>query len=90
VSRDTGDGRKTEVSEAGLSVLIDKDVRLWMSEMQVSKYILFEKRPYPLQICMNHVEAVHVHQAASNFKQLNRTSARFCGGDQTSRSDAQA
>jgi hypothetical protein len=40
VSRDAGDGRKTEVSEAGSLVLIDKDVRLWMSEMQVSKYFI--------------------------------------------------
>jgi hypothetical protein len=40
VSRDTGDGRKTEVSEAGSSVLVDKDVRLWMSEMRVWKYFI--------------------------------------------------
>jgi hypothetical protein len=37
VGRDTGDGRKTEVSEAGSSVLVDKDVCLEISEMRACK-----------------------------------------------------
>ena len=30
---------------------------------------------------MNHVEAVHVPQAARNVSQLDRTSAKRCSGD---------
>ena len=41
--------------------------------------ISFEKDSYPLQICVNHVEVMHVLQAARNVSQLNRTSARLCG-----------
>jgi hypothetical protein len=44
--------------------------------------ISFEKDSYPFQICMNHAGAVHVRQAVCNVIQLNRISARFCGGDQ--------
>jgi hypothetical protein len=44
--------------------------------------IPFEKDSYPFQICVNHVEDVHVIQAVRNVNQLNRTSARHCGGDQ--------
>ena len=44
--------------------------------------IPFVKDSYPFQICVNHVEAMHVRQAQCNFKQLNRTSARFSGVDQ--------
>jgi hypothetical protein len=40
-----------------------------------------KKYIYPFQICVNHTEAVHVHQAIRNVNQLNTTSARFCGED---------
>ena len=43
--------------------------------------ISFEKDSYPFQICVNHVEVMHVRQATRNLKQLNRTSARLCNGD---------
>ena len=43
MSGNAGDGRKTEVSEAGLSILVDKDVRLWMSRLEAWKDFISEE-----------------------------------------------
>ena len=84
MSCNTGDGRETEVGNAGPPVVINQDVRLrrcWGCELGA---ISFEKDLYPFQISVGYAEVVHVIQTVRNVDQLNSTSVRYLrGGDLT-------
>ena len=78
MSCDAGDGRETEVSDAGPPLLIDQDVRLhrWLG----CKWgeISFERQEtYSFQVSMDHAEIMHVFQAICNAGQLNGTSVEL-------------
>ena len=74
MSRNTGDGRKTEIGEAGSPVLVDQDVRLFMLVTGVRFFVW--RNTYPLEVSVNYTEAMHIHQAIRDVNQLNSTSVR--------------
>jgi len=75
VSCDAGDGRETEVGDAGPPLLVDQDIRLhrWLGCKWED--MPFERREtYSFQVSVDHAEVMHVLQAIRDVGQLNGTS----------------
>jgi len=75
VSWDTGDGRETEVGDAGPLLLVDQDVRLcrWL-RCKCGDIPFGRQETYAFQVSVDHAEVMHVFQAVRDAGQLNGTS----------------
>ena len=67
----TNNGRETKVRETGTETLVDEDIRLIIA---MSAWTSGNRRkPYPLQVAMHHVNAVHVLQSVRSIGQLSES-----------------